>query len=74
MTYQEKKDYEVIEDEIESLEVKLESVNDSMSHNQSDFVKLQELTEEKEALEEAILEKMTYYEYLEDLNAKILGN
>ncbi len=64
----------MIEDEIESLEVKLESVNDSMSHNQSDFVKLQELTEEKEALEEAILEKMTYYEYLEDLNAKILGN
>lgn len=73
MTYQEKKDYETIESEIEALESKLETVDSAMSECQSDFVKLQELSNEKEQLEETIIEKMTYFEYLEDLNSKIQG-
>lgn len=72
MTYQEKKDYESIEDTIEALELELEAIGSNMSANQTDFVKLQELSDQKEQIEEQIIEKMTYYEYLENLNNKIL--
>lgn len=73
MTWQEKKDYEVIEEEIDKLENRLESIDEAMAANQTDFVKLQDLSAEKEHLEEQILEKMSYCEYLEDLNDKILN-
>jgi len=71
MTWQEKKDYEVIEDEITVLEGKLESLDETINNNQTDFVMLQSLSVEKDGIEETLLEKMEYYEYLEDLSEQI---
>lgn len=73
MTYQEKKDFEVIEGQIEALEMKLEAIEEGITQCASDFVKLQDLSTEKETIEEEIFEKMTYFEYLDTLNDKILN-
>ena len=71
MTYQEKKEYETIESEMEDLEDQLGQVEDALSACQSDFVLLQELSTKKEALEALLLDKMERYEYLSDLDAQI---
>lgn len=71
MTWQEKKDFDTIEEDILSLEEKLDTIDQSIGHHQTDFVMLQSLSEEKEAIEEQLLEKMGYYEYLEDLSERI---
>ena len=42
-----------------------------MAQNSSDFVKLNALSQEKEAAETELLEKMERWEYLEELAAKI---
>lgn len=70
-TYQEKLDFEKIESEIEDLEYQIEKVDEEISKNATDFVKLQELTQEKEALEEAYLLKLERQEYLNQLNEGI---
>ena len=70
-TYQEQKDYEVIEQEIESLEEKLEELDADMVRFARDFVKLNELTKEKEQTESLLEEKMQRWEYLEDLAMQI---
>ena len=71
MTWQEKKDYEAIEADIALLEDQLDALDTSINSNQTDFVLLQTLSEEKEAIEESLLEKMEYYEYLDDLALRI---
>lgn len=71
MTWQEKKDFETIEADIAAMEAQLEAFDGDIAANQTDYVKLQELSEAKEALETALLEKMSYQEYLEDLDARI---
>jgi len=71
MTWQEKKDYETIEDDIAKMEDELEAFDEEIRQNQTDYVKLQELSDQKEALESELLEKMAYYEYLEDLADQI---
>lgn len=71
MTYQEKKDFETIEADIESLEKKLAQIDLSMSKNQTDFTKLQSLNDEKESLEEIILEKMERHDYLSNLHEQM---
>lgn len=71
MTWQEKKDYETIEDDIAKMEEALEAFDGEIRQNQTDYVKLQELSDQKEALELELLEKMEYYEYLEDLSDQI---
>ncbi len=73
MTWQEKRDYETIEEALMSLEEKLEAIDRDMAANQTDFVKLQELSDLKDATEMALLEKMEYYEYLENLNARMIA-
>lgn len=70
-TYAEQKDYEVIEDEITALEEKLGELDDEILKASSDFVKLQELSAEKEKTEELLAEKMDRWMYLEELAAKI---
>ena len=42
-----------------------------MAENSTDFVKLDNLSREKEQTEELLSEKMERWEYLEELNAKI---
>lgn len=71
MTWQEKKDYGTIDDEIANLEEKLETLDETINKNQTDFVLLQSLSEEKDGIEETLLEKMEYYEYLHDLALRV---
>ncbi len=70
-TYQEQKDYETIEGEIAALEAKLEEIGQKISQAARDFVKLNELTGQKEEIEKALEEKMDRWMYLEDLAARI---
>ena len=53
------------------MEEKIEELEQKILLNSRDFVKLNELTKEKEATEAALDEKMERWEYLEDLAARI---
>lgn len=70
-TYKEQKEYETIEAEIEALESKIEELDAKMLTVASDFGKLNALSQEKEAAEALLLEKMDRWEYLEDLAMRI---
>lgn len=70
-TYQEQKDYESIEGEIEKLETKIEALEQDSQHCGSDFVKLNKILAEKEEAEKLLEEKMDRWMYLEDLAARI---
>ncbi len=71
MSYQEKKDWETIEADIETLEQKLSDIEAEYLKYASDFHKLAELTKEKEALEQELEQKMARWEYLTELQEKI---
>ena len=70
-TYKEQKEYETIESDIAALEEKIEELESSMSKFARDFVKLNQITKEKEEAEALLEEKMERWMYLEDLKAKI---
>ena len=70
-SYQEQKDYESIEGEIASLEEKISRLDGDILQYSHDFVKLGELTKEKENTEKLLEEKMNRWMYLEELAAKI---
>ncbi len=70
-TYQEQKDYETIEKDISILEEKIENIEKQIPHYSRDFVKLNELMQEKESLENQLELKMDRWMYLEDLAARI---
>ena len=72
-TFKEQKDYETIEDDIAAIEERLDEIEKEMTAAARDFVKLNELTGEKETLEAELEEKMERWEYLEELAAKIAG-
>lgn len=67
MSYQEAKDYETIEDDIARLEADIEQADKDMMSYANDFVKLNEITAKKEALENELSEKMDRWMYLEEL-------
>lgn len=70
-TYQEAREYETIEDDIMELEGTISRLEASMAQNAADFIKLGELSKEKESLEETLLEKMERWEYLSQLAQRI---
>ena len=70
-TFKEQKDYETIEGDIAALEAKIEKLDEDMLRFSRDFVKLKELSEEKEKAERDLEEKMERWMYLEELAAKI---
>ena len=70
-TYKEQKEYETIESDIAALEEKIEELESSMSKFARDFVKLNQITKEKEEAEALLEEKMDRWMYLEDLKARI---
>lgn len=70
-TYMEQKEFENIDDEIEALESHLEELEEKAQRSATDFVKLNELMEEKQKTEEALEQKMERWEYLNDLAEKI---
>ena len=70
-TYKEEREYETIESDIANLEEKIEELDTKMLTVASDFGKLNALTNEKEALEQQLEEKIERWEYLEELAQKI---
>lgn len=70
-SYQEQKDYETIEAEMIALEEKIEQINMDYLKFSKDFVKLNELTKQKEETEKLLEEKMERWMYLEEKAARI---
>ena len=70
-TYKEQKEYETIEADIEKLETEIAQLDAEMTKNASNYGKLNALSQEKEAKEELLMEKIERWEYLEELAAKI---
>lgn len=72
-SYKEQREYETIEDDIAALEEKLDALEKELLANARDFVKLNEITKQKEETEEQLSRKMERWEYLEELAQKIAG-
>ena len=70
-TFKEQKEYETIESDIEKLENEIAALDDEMLKNASNYGKLNALSQEKEAKEALLMEKMERWEYLEDLASQI---
>ncbi|MBR6755858.1 MAG: ABC-F family ATP-binding cassette domain-containing protein [Peptococcaceae bacterium] len=70
-TYNEQKEFDTIEDDIAKLEEKIAACEQAMLANSTDFVKLNDLTKEKEQLEEQLLLKMERWEYLTEKHEQI---
>lgn len=70
-TYQEQKEFEIIDSEIASLEVQLKEVNHQIEEAASNYSVLAGLTQSKEALEQQLEEKMERWVYLNDLAEQI---
>ena len=70
-TWQEQRDYESIEGEIEAIEERLSKLEGEIERAATDFIKLNQLTEEKEKQERLLEEKMERYFYLSELAEKI---
>ena len=70
-TYKEQKEFDTIDEDIAKLEGKIESLEKDILQNASNYGKLRQLTEEKEAAEAALEEKMERWIYLNELKEKI---
>lgn len=70
-SYQEQKDYDSIEGEIADLEAKIEQLNTDIVATPTDFVKLNDLTNQKAEVESQLEEKMERWMYLQDLAERI---
>ena len=70
-SYQEQREYETIEEDISVLETTIETLDQEMAENGTDYVKLRELSEKKDEAEKQLMEKMERWEYLEELAEKI---
>lgn len=72
-TWQEQKDYETIEDVIVKIEEKIADLEKQIELSATDFVRLNQLSKEKEEQEMLLEEKMERYLYLSDLADRIAG-
>ncbi len=70
-SFKEQKEFETIDEDIANLEERIEQAEKDMAKCSADFVKLQELMDEKASLEEQLAYKMERWVYLNDLNDKI---
>lgn len=70
-TYQEQKDFDSIDDDIEKLEIHLAHLEDEILAAASNYGKLSELMKEKEETEGCLEERMERWEYLNDLAERI---
>lgn len=70
-SFKEQKEYETIDDDIASLEAKIQEKEQEMADCASQYTKLTQLAEEKENLEQQLEEKMDRWVYLNDLAEKI---
>ncbi len=74
MTYKDQREFDTINERIEGIELKIAEIDDKISQCGSDYVKLQELTEEKENFEKELEEAMDRWVYLNELNEEIERN
>lgn len=70
-TYQEQKDFETIDEDIEKLEEQQTYLEEKILEAASNYGKLAELMKQKEELSEKLDEKMQRWEYLNDLAERI---
>lgn len=70
-TFKEQKEFDEIDSVIAELEEKIQNAEKEMAKASADFVRLQELMDEKAHLEEELAEKMERWVYLNDLNDRI---
>ena len=70
-SYKEQREYETIDDDIAALEAKIEKLDADIMANATNSGKLNELTQEKEAAEAELEEKMERWVYLNDLAEQI---
>ena len=70
-SYKEQREFETIDGEIAALEQQLETCRQAQTACGSDYVRLQELTDEQERLSAQLDEKMERWVYLNDLKERI---
>lgn len=70
-TFAEQKEFESIDEDIEALENKMETIEEEISKNATNFVKLNEWVQEKENVQKQLDEKMERWVYLNDLAERI---
>lgn len=70
-TYKEQREFETIDEDITALEEKIAHLDEEIMKNATNSGKLNELTQEKEAAEEQLEEKMDRWVYLTDLAEKM---
>lgn len=71
MSYKEQRDYETIDARMAQLQGELEALDRQIERNASDFVKLTELTQKREATRQALDEAEERWLYLTDLAERI---
>ena len=70
-SYKEQKEFETIDEDIEKLEEKITELEEQISKCATDFIKLNELMQEKEKTEDELSDKMERWVYLNDLAERI---
>lgn len=70
-SFKEQREFETIDDDIALLESQIEDVEKEILSSSSDYVKLQELSDKKETLENQLSEKMDRWVYLNELAERI---
>lgn len=71
-TSREKKEYDHIEEEIEIIENQIKEIKYDIDHSGTDYELLMSLNEQLEAKQNELEEKIKRWEYLEDINQKII--
>lgn len=72
MSYFEKQEWAIIEDEITDLEAKIEEIEAAMLENASDYGQLASLQRDLDTTNETLLEKYERYEYLSGLELSLI--
>lgn len=67
LSYSEQREYDGLEGEIDKLQEKIDALEAEMLANATSYMKLSDLSKEKELLEEELLEKMNRFVELEDM-------
>ena len=70
-SFKEQREYDTIDDDIAALEQSIADTEKEMTANTSDYVRLQELSDKKDALSKELDEKMERWVYLNDLAERI---
>lgn len=70
-SYKEQREFDTIDEDIAKLEAKIEELEQGIIKAATDFVKLGELTKEKEQTEQALEEKMERWVYLNELKEQM---